>query len=131
RQLLRWVHQLGERDFERMTDLAKSLRATLAERAELRLPRVVRDSRADDGTRKWLLDVGAGNAIETVLIPEPDRNTLCISSQAGCALGCVFCAAGSRGVNRNRTSGESSAQRVRGKQWLAHDRPAPRTPPGR
>jgi len=115
RQLLRWMHQLGERDFGAMTDLAKSLRARLAEHAELRLPGVVRDTRADDGTRKWLLDVGAGNAVETVLIPEPDRTTLCISSQAGCALECAFCSTGRQGFNRNLGVGE-----IIGQLWWAN-----------
>ncbi|MPZ42042.1 MAG: 23S rRNA (adenine(2503)-C(2))-methyltransferase RlmN [Betaproteobacteria bacterium] len=110
RQLLRWMHQLGVRDFGAMTDLGKPLRARLAAEATMRLPEVRQDSVAPDGTRKWLLDVGAGNAIETVLIPEPDRTTLCISSQAGCALECAFCATGRQGFNRNLETGEIIAQ---------------------
>jgi 23S rRNA (adenine2503-C2)-methyltransferase len=110
RQLLRWMHQLGVRDFAAMTDLGKGLRARLAAEAAIVVPEVKRDSVSPDGTRKWLLDVGAGNAIETVLIPEPDRTTLCISSQAGCALECAFCATGRQGFNRNLTTGEIVAQ---------------------
>ncbi|MCC6534220.1 MAG: 23S rRNA (adenine(2503)-C(2))-methyltransferase RlmN [Burkholderiales bacterium] len=115
RQLLRWVHQLGESDFAAMTDLAKSLRARLATDADVTLPRVRADSRSADGTRKWLLDVGAGNAVESVLIPEPDRRTLCISSQAGCALECAFCATGRQGFNRNLSTAE-----IIGQLWWAN-----------
>lgn len=121
RQLLRWIHQLGESDFGAMTELAKSLRARLVAEAEIRLPRVLRDSVAEDGTRKWLLDVGAGNAIESVLIPEPDRKTLCISSQAGCALECAFCSTGRQGFNRNLSVGEIIAQLWWANRCLAAD----------
>jgi 23S rRNA (adenine2503-C2)-methyltransferase len=110
RQLLRWMHQLGVSDFGAMTDLGKPLRARLGAEATIGLPEVRRDSVSPDGTRKWLLDVGAGNAIETVLIPEPDRTTLCVSSQAGCALECAFCATGRQGFNRNLSTGEIIAQ---------------------
>ena len=110
RQLLRWMHQLGVTDFAAMTDLGKALRARLASEAAIALPSVQRDSVSPDGTRKWLLDVGNQNAIETVMIPEPDRTTLCISSQAGCALECAFCATGRQGFNRNLTTGEIIAQ---------------------
>ena len=115
RQLLRWMHQLGVSDFAAMTDLGKPLRARLAAEASIRLPAVQRDSVSPDGTRKWLLDVGANNAIETVLIPEPDRTTLCISSQAGCALECAFCATGRQGFNRNLSTGE-----IIGQLWWAN-----------
>jgi len=114
RQLARWIHRRGAGSFDAMTDLAKSLRAALADRAEITAPAVLRDSTSDDGTRKWLLDVGAGNAIETVFIPEDDRGTLCISSQAGCAMACVFCATGHQGFNRNLTTAE-----IVGQLWLA------------
>lgn len=110
KQVLRWLHQFGEDDFERMTDVAKSLRTRLAEHAEVRLPQVLRDSTASDGTRKWLLDVGNGNAVECVFIPEENRGTLCISTQAGCAMGCVFCATGQLGFKRNLSSGEIVVQ---------------------
>ena len=96
RQLAHWIHQRGTADFEAMTDLAKSLRSKLAERALVSAPPVARDSVSDDGTRKWLLDVGAGNAIESVYIPEEGRGTLCVSSQAGCAVNCSFCSTGAQ-----------------------------------
>ena len=115
RQLMRWVHQRGEADFDAMTDLGKPLRARLATEAAIVLPSVQRDSVSPDGTRKWLLDVGNHNAIETVLIPEPDRTTLCISSQAGCALECAFCATGRQGFNRNLGTGE-----IIGQLWWAN-----------
>ena len=105
RQLLRWIHHFGEGDFERMTDLAKALRAKLGALAVVEPPAVLADSTATDGTRKWLLSVGAGNGIETVFIPESNRGTLCISSQVGCALECAFCATGRQGFNRNLTVG--------------------------
>lgn len=117
RQLLRWVHQLGVRDVEAMTDLAKSLRARLATQAVIELPRVRRDSVSADGTRKWLMGVGLGNAVETVMIPESDRRTLCISSQAGCALECAFCSTGRQGFNRNLTTAE-----IIGQLWWANHR---------
>lgn len=117
RQLLRWVHQFGERDVEAMTDLAKSLRAKLRTEAVIELPAIRKDSISADGTRKWLLDVGAGNAIETVLIPEADRRTLCISSQAGCALECAFCSTGRQGFNRNLSTAE-----IIGQLWWANHR---------
>jgi 23S rRNA (adenine2503-C2)-methyltransferase len=115
KQLVRWIHQAGVDDFSAMTDIAKGLRERLAERATIAPPAVRRDTTAGDGTRKWLLDVGTGNAIETVFIPEPDRGTLCISSQAGCALECSFCSTGRQGFNRNLTTAE-----IIGQLWLAN-----------
>jgi len=109
-QLFRWIHQKGEADFERMTDLAKALRDKLAGRCEVRPLPVVSEHVSADGTVKWLFDVGAGNAVETVFIPEDDRGTLCISSQAGCAVGCRFCSTGHQGFSRNLSSGEILAQ---------------------
>jgi 23S rRNA (adenine2503-C2)-methyltransferase len=114
RQLGRWIHQRGARDFEAMTDLAKSLRTKLADTAEIAALPVLRDSTSADGTRKWLLDVGAGNAIETVFIPEEDRGTLCVSTQAGCAVNCLFCSTGRQGFNRNLTTAE-----IVGQLWWA------------
>jgi len=114
RQLARWIHRRGVARFEEMSDLARSLRAKLETDAQIAAPEIVRDTTAADGTRKWLLDVGQGNAIETVFIPEDDRGTLCVSSQAGCAVNCVFCATGRQGFNRNLTTGEIVAQ-----LWLA------------
>jgi len=114
RQLLRWLHQFGESDVERMSDVAKSLRRTLAGTAEVHVPRVLRDATAADGTRKWLLDVGNGNAVESVFIPEESRGTLCVSTQAGCALDCAFCSTGKQGFNRNLSCGE-----IVGQLWWA------------
>lgn len=115
RQVLRWMHRFGEDDFGQMTDIAKSLRAILTEEAEVRGPTPVRDSTAEDGTRKWLLDVGGGNAVETVFIPEANRGTLCISTQVGCALECAFCATGRQGFNRNLSTAE-----IIGQLWHAN-----------
>ncbi|HNU10404.1 MAG TPA: 23S rRNA (adenine(2503)-C(2))-methyltransferase RlmN [Rubrivivax sp.] len=109
-QLFRWIHQKGQADFEQMTDLARSLREKLAAHAQVRALVPTSEHRSADGTVKWLFDVGGGNAIETVYIPEDDRGTLCISSQAGCAVGCRFCATGHRGFSRNLTTGEIVAQ---------------------
>jgi 23S rRNA (adenine2503-C2)-methyltransferase len=115
RQVLRWMHRFGEDDFGRMTDVAKSLRTTLAAEAEIRGPVPVRDSVAADGTRKWLLDVGASNAVEAVFIPEANRGTLCVSTQVGCALECAFCSTGKQGFNRNLTTAE-----IIGQLWHAN-----------
>lgn len=110
RQLLRWIHQAGIDDFDAMTDMSKALRVRLQDCARIAAPRVIRDTRAADGTHKWLLDVGTGNAIETVFIPEENRGTLCISSQAGCALECSFCSTGAQGFNRNLSTEEIISQ---------------------
>ena len=115
RQLLRWLHRAGAADVQAMTDISKAFRERLAEVACILPPRVLRDSTASDGTRKWLLDVGTGNAIESVFIPEADRGTLCISSQAGCALECSFCSTGRQGFNRNLTVAE-----IIGQLWWAN-----------
>jgi 23S rRNA (adenine2503-C2)-methyltransferase len=105
-QLYRWIHQKGAADFDQMTDLAKSLREKLQESAAIvRLP-VISEHVSQDGTIKWLFDVGNGDAVETVFIPEDDRATLCISSQAGCAVGCRFCSTGHQGFSRNLRTGE-------------------------
>jgi len=115
RQTLRWIHRRLVDRVEAMSDLARSTREALAREAGIRAPGIVRDSRSPDGTRKWLLDVGAANAIETVYIPEDDRGTLCISSQAGCALDCAFCSTGKQGFNRNLSTAE-----IVGQLWLAN-----------
>ncbi|MCB1997231.1 MAG: 23S rRNA (adenine(2503)-C(2))-methyltransferase RlmN, partial [Rhodoferax sp.] len=109
-QLFRWIHQKGASDFDAMTDLAKSLRAKLAGVAEVRSLPVLSEHASADGTIKWLFDVGGGNAVETVFIPEEDRGTLCVSSQAGCAVGCRFCSTGHQGFSRNLATGEILAQ---------------------
>ncbi len=109
-QLFRWIHQRGASDFGQMSDLAKSLRAKLAETATVQALPVVSQQISADGTIKWLFDVGDGNAVESVFIPEEDRGTLCVSSQAGCAVGCRFCSTGHQGFSRNLTTGEIVAQ---------------------
>ena len=109
-QLFRWIHQRGASDFDQMTDLAKSLRQKLKGCAHVAALAVISEHRSSDGTIKWLFDVGAGNAVESVFIPEDDRGTLCISSQAGCAVGCRFCSTGHQGFSRNLTTGEILAQ---------------------
>lgn len=114
KQLQRWIHQFGASDFESMTDLAKSLRDKLATRAVITAPAVISDHTSSDGTRKWLVDVGQGNAVETVFIPEENRGTLCISTQAGCAVNCRFCSTGKQGFNRNLSVSE-----IIGQLWMA------------
>jgi 23S rRNA (adenine2503-C2)-methyltransferase len=109
-QLFRWIHQKGVADVDAMTDLARSLREKLRGAAEVRALPVVSEQASADGTVKWLFDVGGGNAVETVFIPEDDRGTLCISSQAGCAVGCRFCSTGHQGFSRNLAAGEILAQ---------------------
>jgi len=109
-QLFRWIHQKGACDFDQMTDLAKSLREKLKVAAHIQGLQVISQHESSDGTIKWLFDVGAGNAVEAVFIPEEDRGTLCVSSQAGCAVGCRFCSTGHQGFSRNLTSGEITAQ---------------------
>jgi 23S rRNA (adenine2503-C2)-methyltransferase len=115
RQVLRWIHRFGVDDFDRMTDVARSLRARLGQIAEIRAPEVRCDETTGDGTRKWLLDVGGGNAVEAVFIPEENRGTLCVSTQAGCALDCSFCSTGKQGFNRNLSAGE-----IVGQLWRAN-----------
>ena len=109
-QLFRWIHQRGADDFDQMSDLAKSLREKLKGCAQVLALPVISEHQSADGTVKWLFDMGAGNAVEAVFIPEDDRGTLCISSQAGCAVGCRFCSTGHQGFSRNLTTGEIVAQ---------------------
>ncbi len=114
RQLQKWIHQRGVSQFEDMTDLAREFRVQLAEHCVIQATPVLTQQRSTDGTRKWLFDVGQGNAIESVFIPEDDRGTLCISSQAGCNVGCRFCSTGHQGFNRNLTTAE-----IIGQLWFA------------
>ncbi|MBS1175806.1 MAG: rRNA ((2503)-C(2))-methyltransferase RlmN [Proteobacteria bacterium] len=116
-QLFRWLHQRGEADFSRMSDLARSLRDKLAGVAVVQAPALISEQASADGTIKWLFDVGQGNAVETVFIPEVDRGTLCVSSQAGCAVGCRFCATGHQGFSRNLRTAE-----IVGQLWFAERR---------
>jgi 23S rRNA (adenine2503-C2)-methyltransferase len=115
RQLMNWLYKRGEGDIAAMTDLAKDFRADLLTRAEVSVPEIVKTQIASDGTRKWLLSGGNGQAYEMVYIPEEDRGTLCISSQVGCALDCSFCSTAQQGFNRNLTTAE-----IVGQVWLAH-----------
>ncbi|MEX0603158.1 MAG: 23S rRNA (adenine(2503)-C(2))-methyltransferase RlmN [Marinobacter sp.] len=113
-QVLQWIHQWGVDDFDQMTNMSKVLREKLKEVAEVRGPEVIVDETSKDGTRKWVMRMDSGNAIETVLIPDGHRGTLCVSSQIGCSLDCSFCSTGKRGFNRNLTSAE-----IIGQVWVA------------
>ena len=115
RQVMRWIHQFGQAEFENMNDLSKDLRTKLIASALVQAPSVMADSTATDGTRKWLLSVGAANGIETVFIPATGHGTLCVSSQIGCALECAFCSTGRQGFNRNLTVAE-----IIGQLWWAN-----------
>lgn len=114
KQLMRWLYHEQVIEFDEMTDISKGLRTQLAKEAVCRLPEIMTDKTASDGTRKWVLRYPCGNSIEMVFIPEQERGTLCISSQAGCALACTFCSTGHAGFNRNLNTGEIVAQ-----VWLA------------
>jgi 23S rRNA (adenine2503-C2)-methyltransferase len=115
KQLLRWIYHFSEMEFAEMSDLSKGLRKKLSTAAVIKSPRIINHHVAMDGTRKWLLSVGAENGIETVFIPELNRGTLCVSSQVGCALACTFCSTGKQGFNRNLTTAE-----IIGQLWLAN-----------
>jgi 23S rRNA (adenine2503-C2)-methyltransferase len=114
RQLMNWMYKRGQGSFESMTDLARDFRAQLAERAAIRTPEIVSLHKSADGTCKWVLRADSSQAFEMVFIPEPDRGTLCISSQVGCALDCSFCSTAQQGFNRNLTTAE-----IVGQVWLA------------
>jgi 23S rRNA (adenine2503-C2)-methyltransferase len=113
-QLFRWIHQRGAQEFEQMTDLARSLRERLPQQAHVAAPPLLSEQGSADGTTKWLFDVGGGDAVESVFIPESDRGTLCVSSQAGCAVNCRFCSTGHQGFSRNLTTAE-----IVGQLWFA------------
>ena len=113
-QVMKWIHHLGVDSFDDMTNVGKALRQKLNEVAEIRAPKVVSMDISVDGTRKWLIDVGGNNCVETVFIPEDDRGTLCVSSQVGCSLDCSFCATGKQGFNRDLTAAE-----IVGQVWIA------------
>lgn len=121
-QLARWLHRHVEGDFEQMTNLAKGFRAKLAELAKIEPPQPIAEKKSADGTRKWLFDVGNRNAVESVFIPEDDRGTLCISTQAGCAMGCLFCSTGKQGFNRNLRTSEIVGQLWWAERELRRDR---------
>lgn len=116
RQLMRWIHQRGISSFDEMTDLAREFRAQLTENCVVNAPPVSFEHVSNDGTRKWLFDIDGSNAIEAVFIPEDDRGTLCVSSQAGCAVACPFCSTGYQGFNRNLTTDE-----IIGQLWYAQN----------
>jgi 23S rRNA (adenine2503-C2)-methyltransferase len=115
RQLMKWIYRRGAADFSAMSDLAQDFRVRLTEIAKIAVPEIVTEQRSADGTRKWLLRMDDVQGIETVYIPEPDRGTLCISSQVGCAMDCTFCSTAQQGFNRNLTVAE-----IVGQVWLAH-----------
>ena len=115
-QIIKWIHQMGEVDLDKMTNLSKDLREKLKDIVEITLPEVVSCQDSTDGTRKWLIKVDGGSCIEMVYIPERERGTLCISSQIGCALDCSFCATGKQGFNRDLTAAE-----IIGQLWIAAD----------
>ncbi len=116
-QLMKWMHQQGVADYEQMTNLSKSLRDWLHKNATIQLPEMLNEEISTDGTRKWLLKVDDKNAVETVFIPENDRATLCVSSQAGCALDCTFCATARQGFAGNLTAAQIISQ-----LWFAEHR---------
>lgn len=113
-QVLKWIHQMGVDDFDNMTNISKALREKLKRIAEVRPPEVIQQLDSADGTRKFLIKVTGGSAVETVLIPDGDRGTLCVSSQVGCSLDCSFCSTGKQGFNRDLTAAE-----IIGQVWLA------------
>lgn len=113
-QVLKWIHQIGVKDIDMMSNLSKSLRTKLKSTARIDLPEIEFEQLSDDGTRKWLLRLNDGNCIETVFIPEVNRGTLCVSSQVGCALNCSFCSTAQQGFSRNLTVAE-----IIGQVWLA------------
>jgi 23S rRNA (adenine2503-C2)-methyltransferase len=115
RQLMKWIYRKGAADFSAMTDLAQDFRSQLAQVATISVPQIVTEQRSADGTRKWMLRMDQVQGIETVYIPEPDRGTLCISSQVGCAMDCSFCSTAQQGFNRNLSVAE-----IVGQVWLAH-----------
>lgn len=115
KQIMKWIHQFGVSDFDEMTNLSKSLRKKLKQKAIIRTPKLIEEQHSDDGTIKWLLEVDHHNCVEAVFIPEKKRGTLCISSQVGCALECTFCSTGQQGFNRNLENWEIIAQ-----MWVAN-----------
>ncbi len=121
-QLLKWLYHQQVSNFEGMTNLSRPLRARLAEIAVIEPPSVLREQVSKDGTVKWLMGFGGANAVEAVFIPEPNRGTLCISSQVGCALNCTFCSTGAQGFNRNLSTGEIIGQVWQAARLLGHER---------
>jgi len=114
-QVVKWIHQYGAKNFSQMSNVSKVLRSKLTEIACIKVPEIVAEQKASDGTIKWLMRLDSGNSIETVYIPEDNRGTLCVSSQVGCALDCGFCSTAKQGFNRNLSSAEIIAQ-----LWVAN-----------
>ena len=121
-QVLKWIYHQGETDFAAMSNLGLELRHKLRQVARIEPPRILNEQVSVDGTTKWLMGFGGGNAIETVFIPEPNRGTLCISSQVGCALNCTFCSTGAQGFSRNLTTAEIIGQVWQAARSLGHER---------
>ncbi|MBQ0783606.1 MAG: 23S rRNA (adenine(2503)-C(2))-methyltransferase RlmN [Amphritea sp.] len=109
-QVLKWIHQFGASSFDEMTNISKALREKLSEVSEIREPEVLVQNISKDGTRKWVIQLDGGSAVEAVLIPENGRATLCVSSQIGCSLNCSFCSTGKQGFNRNLSAAEIIGQ---------------------
>src|SRR6202041_3258387 len=128
---MKWIYRRGAADFSSMTDLAQEFRAQLADIAEITVPQIVTEQQSKDGTRKWMLRMDQVQGIETVYIPEPDRGTLCISSQVGCAMDCTFCATAQQGFNRNLSAAEIVGQVWLAQRELAGSRPAGSADEGR
>jgi len=114
-QVMKWIHHFGIDDFDAMSNLGKALKEKLKATAEIRGPEIVSEDISRDGTRKWVIRVASGSCVETVYIPQNGRGTLCVSSQAGCALDCSFCSTGKQGFNSNLTAAE-----VIGQVWIAN-----------
>lgn len=121
-QVMKWIYHQGVTDFDRMTNLGLGLRQSLRQIAAIEPPRILSTRTSNDGTCKWLMGFGGGNAVETVFIPEPNRGTLCISSQVGCALNCSFCSTGAQGFSRNLNTGEIIGQVWQAAKALGHER---------
>ena len=113
-QVMKWMHHYGVDNFDDMTNIGKALREKLKANAEIRGPEVVSEDISRDGTRKWVVRVASGSCVETVYIPQNGRGTLCVSSQAGCALDCSFCSTGKQGFNSDLTVAE-----IIGQVWIA------------
>jgi len=125
-QVMKWIYGYGVTDFSDMTNISKVLRVDLQDCAEIRLPEVASDRLSDDGSRKWLFRLEDGNCIESVFIPEPERSTLCISSQVGCMLNCSFCSTAQQGFNRNLSTAEIISQVLLASRLIGQRPEAPR-----
>ena len=122
RNVLKWIHKHGVTEFDEMTDLSKKLRARLQQEAVIEIPQMVVEQPSSDGTVKWVLQLGDGQRIETVYIPDGNRSTVCVSSQVGCALGCLFCLTGRGGFRRDLRVDEIVDQVLIGRSLLPPER---------